>query len=185
LSHCTFRRLRLTGWRLGAGGASTKFPAGDKRSISHKIFCGTIAPLAPNRLLAAGILAKVLSLSDCTQFSGQFPFPLHFRAALTFNVGCRFVLLVELYTIFRSVSVFRFIVGLHTFFKWVVVSVYSSNCTHFQVVHHSRQRFLRLPPLPYRLASQPFSAYALSFVNTALFVVIFALFVQHQRIFRH
>ena len=34
---------------LAQRGASTKFHAGDKRSISHKIFCGTTAPLAPNR----------------------------------------------------------------------------------------------------------------------------------------
>jgi len=51
-----------TGRRLGAGGASTNVPAGDKRSIPHKIFCGRTAPLAPNRLLSAGILPRVLSV---------------------------------------------------------------------------------------------------------------------------
>jgi hypothetical protein len=50
-THCA--ALLLTGRRLGAGGASTTFVADDKRSITHKIFCGVTAPLAPNRLLAA------------------------------------------------------------------------------------------------------------------------------------
>jgi len=68
--HCRqrFRRLPLTGWRLGAGGASTKFQAGDKRSISHKIFCGTTAPLAPNRSLAAAELPSFLSSARPTTY---------------------------------------------------------------------------------------------------------------------
>jgi hypothetical protein len=46
-----FRRLHPTGWRLGAAAASTTVPAGDKRSITHKIFRGVTAAVAPNRLL--------------------------------------------------------------------------------------------------------------------------------------
>jgi len=39
----------MAAWRRGA---STTFVAGDKRSITHKIFRGVTAPLAPNRSLA-------------------------------------------------------------------------------------------------------------------------------------
>jgi len=45
--------LQPTGWRLGAAAASTTFVAGDYLSITHKIFSGTTAPLAPNRSLQA------------------------------------------------------------------------------------------------------------------------------------
>ena len=48
--------LRATWWRLGAAAASTTLRAGDKRSITHKNFCGVTAAVAPNRSLSAGIL---------------------------------------------------------------------------------------------------------------------------------
>jgi hypothetical protein len=47
--------------RLGAGGASTKLPAGDKRSISHKIVYGLTAAILQNRSLSAGIFVVIIS----------------------------------------------------------------------------------------------------------------------------
>jgi hypothetical protein len=50
------RRLHLTWRRLGAAAADTKRSAGYFLSCSHETFCGVTAAVAPNRLLAAGIL---------------------------------------------------------------------------------------------------------------------------------
>jgi hypothetical protein len=51
------RGLPATSRRLGEAAASTTFHAGDKRSISHYLFRGATAAVAPNRKLAAGILS--------------------------------------------------------------------------------------------------------------------------------
>jgi hypothetical protein len=147
LSNCTqfsrrvtfrqrFRRLPPTGRRLGEGGASNNVQAGDKCSNLHNFFRGTTAPLAPNRLLAAGILPRVLScrfhvivglhtifesyyfstkLSDCTHFSRCVIFPQHCRIVHTF----------------RGALLFQFIVGLHTLSKSCYFSTKLSNCTQF------------------------------------------------------
>jgi hypothetical protein len=47
--------LPTTFWRLCEGGASTTVHAGYKRSFSHCLFCGVIAPLSQNRSLYAGL----------------------------------------------------------------------------------------------------------------------------------
>ena len=44
------------------------------------------------------------AFSGCIQFSGQFPFLLHCRAAPTFQLDCRFGFVVGLYKILGSVS---------------------------------------------------------------------------------
>ena len=51
------RRWHTTSERLGAAAASTTVYAGDKRSISHCLFRGATAAVAPNRQLGAGILS--------------------------------------------------------------------------------------------------------------------------------
>jgi len=43
--------LRITSERLGAAAAYTTVYAGDKRSITHCLFCGRTAAVAPNRLV--------------------------------------------------------------------------------------------------------------------------------------
>ena len=52
--------LRITSQRLGAAAACTAVYAGDKRSISHCLFCGATAAVAPNRILAAVFLSSKL-----------------------------------------------------------------------------------------------------------------------------
>jgi hypothetical protein len=53
--HRTVARLRTTSQRLGAAAASTNVYAGCKISITHGIFRGVTAAVAPNRKLYAGI----------------------------------------------------------------------------------------------------------------------------------
>ena len=75
--------------------------------ISHKIFCGTTAPLAPNRTV------KRWHSSES-------------------------VVIVGMYTIFGSVFVSRFIVGLHSLLMWVFVLFCLSSCTQFSFPLHCR-----------------------------------------------
>ena len=93
------RRLPLTGWRLGAGGASTKFPAGDKRSIPHKIFCGTTAPLAPNRTVKRWHSSESVVIVGYTQLSVRYSIPLLCRFALHCRYGTQFYYFVGLHYI--------------------------------------------------------------------------------------
>ena len=67
---------------FGEAAASTTFVAGDKRSISHYLFCGVTAAVAPNRSLGAGILRLLCRLVLRCQHGTQF----HFIAVL-FIVG--------------------------------------------------------------------------------------------------
>ena len=97
--HCRqrFRRLPLTGRRLGAAAASTTLRAGDKRSIPHKNFRGVTAAVAPNRLLAAGILSFLLIL---------FPFFYHKNRSSHYIACGRFVATNDLcYSIFPQRSI--------------------------------------------------------------------------------
>ena len=85
--------LQPTGWRLGAAAASTTFVAGDYFSISHNIFCGTTAPVAPNRTVGRSVICR-----ECC--------PLHFIVGTILNSttlsAC--TTLSVLFSIFGSVS---------------------------------------------------------------------------------
>jgi len=63
-NYCTSRSVAAN-----AEAASTTVYAGDKRSISHKLFCGVTAAVAPNRQLCAGIHVFVVKfISTIFQF---------------------------------------------------------------------------------------------------------------------
>ena len=75
--HCAVARLRTTSERLGAAAAYTTVYAGDKSSISHCLFCGVNAAVAPNRQLAEGIF------SELSAFHYPFEIVRHFRDTIT------------------------------------------------------------------------------------------------------
>jgi hypothetical protein len=70
--------LQITPQRLGEAAAYTNFHAGDRRSISHYLFRGATAAVAPNRKLHAGILSLIRdvfyfhgSITNVAQFLGE------------------------------------------------------------------------------------------------------------------
>jgi hypothetical protein len=69
VSDCTVACLQVTTQRLGEAAASTTFYAGHKLSISHFLFRGATAAVAPNRKLSAGI-------RECCRF--RFIFEVYF-----------------------------------------------------------------------------------------------------------
>jgi len=55
-NRCAVPAFPLTGWRLGEGGGTPSVIRTTNGQISHKRLLEVTPPLAPNRLLAAGIL---------------------------------------------------------------------------------------------------------------------------------
>jgi len=77
--YCAFAALLLTSERLGAAAAYTTVYAGDKRSITHCLFRGVSAAVAPNRQLAVSAFSNFFII--------EFQFPLVNNFSTTTKIG--------------------------------------------------------------------------------------------------